>query len=229
MLVWKNSIFVGAALALCLAATGARAQLVFQVDTVFNGSTPASTPPWLTATFNTVVTGQVQLVLESHLNVASEFIDEVTFNVDPSIVPSDLSIAQDPVANPVITSISNTTDNAQNLTGGGGAGHGFDVKLDWGSAAGVGRFNDSDVVTLTITGTGITEDSFNFTNSGGADAHVGAHIQGIPGTAGTISGAVKDSSGGQPPSSVPEPGTWAQLAGIGLSAGLLGLRRLHRA
>jgi hypothetical protein len=213
-----RSAFLPGLLALAtLSPASAKADLTFNLNQVFNGVAPTSTPPWLKAEFKDVSVGTVDLVLTANLNVASEFIDEVTFNIDPTVVPSSITLAQTPAVNPLITAITNTTQNAQNLTGGGALGKGFDFKLDWTSAAGVGRFDGTDVVTVQLTGTGLTASMFNFINTGGAKAFVGAHVQGIPlATGGTISGAI---------SAVPEPSSFA-LIGIGISAmGVIAHRR----
>ena len=172
--------------------------LVFTLNMTFNGTAPTSTPPWLTATFHTVATGDVTLTLHASLNVVSEFMSEVAFNVDPTITPSGLTIAQTGGALVApVTAILEGADNAQTPPGFGPV-KGFDVELDWATAAGVNRFDGTDTVTLDITGTGISASSFNFTNSSGTPEHVAAHFQGIPVPGdGTTSGAIGD--GGTPP------------------------------
>ncbi|MDH3687172.1 MAG: PEP-CTERM sorting domain-containing protein, partial [Myxococcales bacterium] len=87
------------------------------------------------------------------------------------------------------------------------------------------RFNDSLVAVFTLTGTGITDASFNFVNENNGFI-VGAHIQGVtctpesqsedclPGGPGTTSGFV---------SQVPEP-----TAGVLMSLGLVGLTWFSR-
>jgi len=211
------AVAAGFAAALLLAPPDAKA-LSFTLDTVLNGTGPTSASPWLLATFANNGANTVTLTLTSSLEVASEFISAVAFNVAPGIVPSSLSIVQNPVAAPIPTSILHTTGNAQNLTGGGSAGFGFDVQIAWGTAgppSNAARFNNTDVVSFTLTRTGLTENDFNFTNTGSAAAHLAAHVQGIPvAGGGTISGAIQD----DPPTIVPEPGTWLLMA-----TGLLGL------
>src|SRR4051794_19756467 len=41
---------------------------------------------------------------------------------------------------PIAAAILHTTQNAQNLVGGGSAGFGFDVDLGWTTSSGTGRF-----------------------------------------------------------------------------------------
>ena len=204
----------------------AEADLIFDLSSTFNGVTPTSTPPWLTATFHTVAPGTVTLELDSTLNVASEFFGELAFNVPPTILPSSLSFtpfaSNTGFANPTVLA---TTNNAQNLTGGGSQAFGFDVMFDFASGPPASRFNGTDVAQYTITGSGLTENDFNFTNSGD-DLPIAAHIQGIPCaigpdcTEGTTSGAV---TVGEEP--VPEPSPLSIMGTILLGLGLIRWRR----
>lgn len=201
------------------AITDAKASLVYELGSLINGTSPTSTPPWLTATFTTVGSGgEVTLTLQSNLNVASEFYaNTVAFNVNPSITPSSLTIAQVTAvdANIPATSISATTDNAQTVNGAGTKGTGFDILFNYPSAGSGPRFNDFDLITYTITGTNLTEADFANTNSSGLP--ILAHVQGIPAPGGgTTSGAV----------SVPIPAA-AWLLGSGL-LGIIGISRRLR-
>lgn len=124
----------------------------YTLNTTFNGDAPTSPPPWLTATFETVALGEVQLTLQGSLAVASEFLSDVAFNVDPSIPPSDLIFSQ-VSGDPTATVFNHTTQNAQSVTGGGAAGSGFDVDVEWAVSGGPGspgRFDDTDTVILDI-------------------------------------------------------------------------------
>jgi hypothetical protein len=198
---------------------------VYTLNTAFNGTAPTSTPPWLTADFETVSTGTVTLTLTSGLEVASEFITEIGFNVNPSIVPSDLSIAKTSGSpSPVNNGIHQATQNVQDLNGGGTTGKGFDVLIDWATANNGNRFGGSDSVTFTITLAGLTAADFDFVNAGGPNgdstlAHVGAHVQGIPTDR---SGAIKDGS------AVPEPSTLLVWSGLGVLGLALAWRKRNR-
>ena len=70
--------------------------------------------------------------------------------------------------------------------------------------------SNTDVLTFTITGTGITASSFAWLSTGGSPNYVAAHVQGIPlDGGGTASGFI---------GTVPIPGAvWL------LGSGLLGL------
>ena len=82
------------AFTLVLLTPMAPARSSFELGTVLGGATPASTAPWLTATFTDTTPGQVTLILQSHLNVSSEFIGEVSLNLNPAINPTSLTFVQ---------------------------------------------------------------------------------------------------------------------------------------
>lgn len=196
-------------LVLGFAVNQAKATLSYDLKYVFNGNTPAGSN-WLKAEFNTVTPGEVSLKLTSNFTNSSYYFQQVGFNVDPGITPGALGVA---VTNKsgfdTDPTISKSTQNGQALPGSGNEM--FDVLLSFSTSNGQSgdhRFNNSDMVTFTITGSGITEDSFNFLSSTGK-ANVGAHI-----AWGEGSGAI---------SNVPIPGAvW--LLGTGL-IGLVGVRR----
>ena len=204
-----------------LAAAAPASAAVYTLNTCFNGTPPTSTSPWLTAEFKDVF-GGVELTLTSSLNVPSEFISEVAFNVNPNILPSAITIVNTTIDDPLVVSVSHSTQNAQKLQGGGSAGFEFDILVKWSEAAhngGIQRFNGDDIEKFTFAFTGVSAADFDFTNTGGANAHLGAHIQGIPdNTGGTTSGAIKDGS-------VPEPCTLAIWSLLGVCGMGIGWRR----
>jgi len=147
----------------------------YDLNYIFNGGTFDTSNNYLTATFVDSGTNTVTLTLTSHLSDPNYYIQEVVFNVDPNIAPSGLTFtvnANGTVLN--LTDIAHTGQDAQILNGGGNQGFGFDVLLSFPSAN-KDRFNNSDTVVLTITGTGITAESFDFLNTAGV-ANVAAHI-----------------------------------------------------
>lgn len=81
---------------------------------------------------------------------------------------------------------------------------------------GSGRFNSNDVVTFTLTATGLTESDFNFGNADGYK--MAAKVQGIPGDK---SGAI-----GTKTAVIPEPAFY-QMGAL-LTLGLGGVFRVSR-
>jgi hypothetical protein len=194
---------------------------VFNLGTVLNGSTPDSSPPWLTATFTTLFPGTVSLTLASHLPVTTEFIGEIGLNLRPGLSPAALSFSQiSSPSNPAFSSVTQpVAQNTLSLSGGGSQGIGLDLIIDWPNGGTLQRFDANDVVTISITGPAdlMAEDFLYYNSVGGQPGPVliGAHIQGIaaPG-GGTTSASVIQT--------IPEPTTAALLL-AGLT--LLALRR----
>lgn len=179
--------------------------LTYNLGTVFSGKPlPSGTAPWLRAVFDdNGGIGSVTLTLTANIQSASEFISIVGFNVSP--VPSNLSIAG-PANNSIL-------ENEIKIDG----QKGFDIGLYFPTANNVDRFDGNEILTFTITGTGLTANHFNGTNGSGENAHMSAHIQGSQTALSTF---VKDTP-------VPIPGA-AWLFGAGL-IGLVGIRRRMRA
>lgn len=218
-----------ATLSLLAAGPSANAALSFTLNKSINGATPTSAAPWLTAVFenivnNNVTTG-VKLTLTSSLEVASEFISSVVFNVRPNITPSAISYVNDTPGYPQVTSVAKTTQNAQVLNGAGSIGKGFDIRIDWStsnSSGGVRRFNAADVEQFTFTFSGLTESDFNYTNADGY--HVAAQVQGIPQNQNETGGSIAD---GSACAAVPEPSTCLAAALLALPV-LSQVRRMRK-
>ena len=192
----------------------AKADMIYDLKYIFNGSTNINGSDWLTADFQTINTGQVKLTLTSNLTDPSYYIQDVAFNVAPTVTPGSMLFNVDSASGTTLSqaNILHTDQNAQTLIGSGNMGAGFDVLFKF-QTPNQNRFNGNDSVVLTITGQNITEDSFKFLNTAGA-ANVGAHLAG-----GSMSSAITDVN----PSPVPIPAAvW--LFGSGL-IGLVGVRR----
>jgi hypothetical protein len=186
-------ISVIAVLGATLIARQARAatDLTFQLGTVFNGSTPSGSSPWLTADFHTVGSGgQVTLTLSLSpgFQNTGQLISDFAFNINSSFLPSGVA-----VVSPTGTSVAHTTDNGQTTPPGFGGWKGWDFVVSFPTANN-NRFNSGSVV-ITLTAPGLTAQDFAYLNSqtpnGQLSLFVGAHVQGIPGSRGaTTSGAI---------------------------------------
>ena len=188
----------------------------YDLKNIIKGATFDTENNFLRADFQTVTPGTVTLTLTSFLSNPDYYIPEVAFNVDPNIIPSSLGFTIGSVTGTVLglSDIAHTTQDTQHLTGSGNIGNGFDVLINF-PTANKDRFNDGTVV-LTITGTGITADSFDFLNTTGV-ADVGARIDLAGGTS-IISNV--------PTSNVPIPSAaWLLASGL---LGIVVIRRFDR-
>jgi hypothetical protein len=203
------------ALALVLLSPTTSAQRSFELGTVLSGASPASTAPWLTATFTDIAPGQITMTLQSHLNVSSEFIGEVALNLNSAFDPGSLTFLQ--LSGPALQGAPSLAEDGVKLPGAGSLGVGFDILLSWPAAHGQNRFDSTEAVSFDISGpANLTSADFAFYNSvNGQDgeAIIGAHIQGIPAGGGvTGSGAIIQA--------VPEPSALALFA-LALTASTL--------
>ena len=205
---------IGALLAILGSHLVASAALTYKLNSSVLGKTPTSTGPWLTAVFNNVLDSQnvptsVSLTLTASLNVGSEYISEVAFNINPAIDPQTLSVINDTLADPRVSSLGIAGQDGQNLTGGGIKGRGFDIKINWSTSAlsnGIRRFNSTDVEQFTFFLDGLTESDFGYANSSGL--YMAARVAGIPYLATTSSGTISGIPDLSPPVPVPESSTF---------------------
>jgi len=206
---------------LVLATPMALAQSSFELGTVLGGATPTSTSPWLTATFTDATPGQVTLTFQSHLDVPSEFIGEISLNINPAFNPASLSFLQ--LSGPSLQQPPSLSEDGIQLSGAGNSGSGFDILLSWPTANGQNRFGGTESVSFDITGpANLTWSDFDFYNTvhgQNGEAIIGAHIQGIPAGGGATgsSAIIQD---------IPEPSALAIFA-IALTA--FALRRARAA
>lgn len=215
--------------------------LTFSYSGVVTGTTPASTPPWLTATFDDVVdpplSNGVRVTLTSSLEASTEFFSRIMFNLNPQLDASRLTYTGGTTSpdTPFPTLVKDT-DGIQ-----APEGQLFDFEFDFHPQTTTGRLNGTDffqaILLYDSGGTKLTAFDFDFQSvSNGRNPNPNqftvAHVQGIAlappdielqgvglqaiepnETSGWIFGA-------QPLNGVPEPGTLALLgiAAIGLVA-----------
>lgn len=216
---WLRLVAAMAAVVIIPSAAQA-GQLTFNLNTQFDtpgGTAPSGTAPWLKAVFDdSVGPNKVSLTLTSLLQGAGEFVTEWDFNVDPTKL-SGLSIAQNTGPSATIKPVSADTYQAD------GDGK-YDISLVFASGPPAARFTVGSVATFTLTGTGITANSFNFLSApagGHGPFTTAAHVQGI-GPSASLSGWIAPTDH---INSVPEPATIiATLTGL-VPVGLLSLRR----
>ncbi|MDY0187568.1 MAG: VPLPA-CTERM sorting domain-containing protein [Syntrophus sp. (in: bacteria)] len=198
------------------------AMMTYSLGTAFNGKVDPKSPltpdGWLMAAFDdSGGSGSVILTLTSGLGAAGEFISQVDFSVHPAIDPSGLEIERTGgTSDGIVSRIIATDQNNQTAAG----SHGYDVELQFKRASG-NRFDGvGETVILTLSGSGLTAEDFDFWNAGTGDsAHVAAHIQGIS----TLWPDPEDSTWIKDPAPVPLP-----AAAWMLGPGLLGLAVIRR-
>lgn len=191
--------------------------LTFELDTPFNGSTPASSTPWLTATFTQDGDNKVTLALQSSLNVSSEFFGSLAFNFNPAKSP--LTTLTDVSQDGGSFAQVDWSLNNEHLVGSGNVGQGFDISIHFEPAS-AGRFQGNDLIMFTFSGTGITPADFDFFNAGGLQ--IAAHVQGLPnGGSGDIKG---EKTPGE--ATLPDGGSTLILLGIGTTLCALARRTI---
>jgi hypothetical protein len=215
-----------ALLTVCLFPSRAVAgAITLNLDGFVTGQTPTSVGPWLTLTFEDVL-GGVQLTVQSGLEVSTEFLDDVVFNIGDGIDPTAVNFALEPslkvgdFQNPGISKGLNSVDRPPLED--------FDFGLLFetsNTGDGALRFNLADRLVYTLTcATCATFDaeSFGVVNDGGIWA-AAAHFQGIPlgEGSGKFGASVPTSS---TITQVPEPASLL-LFGSGLALAALRARR----
>ena len=188
---------------------------------ITSGSTPpAGSPAWVTATFQDIADGVVQLTINNALNPTdSEFISRFYFNFNPA---KNLSLSTEIGAGSTQTQVNGINFQNGNDQNAGGFGS-FDFKVDFPPPPGnaPNKFTAGETFILNIMGAGITSDDFLYTSPEGRYAV--AHVQG-DGTSGAVGWITGDTNPTNPNQiqHAPEPTSVVLLgtALIGLSYAL---------
>jgi hypothetical protein len=212
----------------CVLAQSASADPIkLNFSSVFSGTAPAGTGPWLTATFTDVVPGTVTLEVVAGGLTGTESIDGLYFNLNPALNPASLTFTRN------ATSTGPTAANTTISLGSDGFradGDGFyDIFFQLPPPPGsqAARFTAGETLIYQISGiAGLNAASFAWLSTPGPGGGPGpqiaaAHVQGI-GSGGSGSGWV-----GATQAVVPVPAAFGLLAsGLGM---LLVRRRRVRA
>jgi hypothetical protein len=194
------------------------AAMQFKFDHTFDGMAPTGKGPWISATFQDVSPGIVDLTVSDISLTKGEFLGALDFNLDPLLNANQLKfqvVSETPgFANP---SILEGADIFKGDIGGC-----YDIQLGFCLLSGA-RFGAGDSITYQITGIPqLDADSFDFlskSTKGSKSFLAAAEIQGMCDTPGWVN----PSQGVSP---VPEPSSFALVA-IGAGLGM-GIRRLRR-
>ena len=219
------------AVALSMFAAQARAATIpYELNFVYTGNLPDSTTPYLNATFRDAgdctaqsgaggdcTVGTVELVLTSSLEDPDEFFSNFFFNSSTAVTTSYTSLLAGAIGSAPL--INQYSSNAYAAAGQGGS---YDVRIDFDIAPPADRFNLNDSLLFTITGTGITANTF-LVSALGSSYFAAAHLQGITGG---CSAWVVDANGATPGGAGSAPGVTPctqQVPDSGSTLALLGV------
>ncbi len=165
--------------------------MLYELDTVTSGTSPAGTSPWITATFSDAGSGKVNLDLSSANLSGAGYISLWYFNFDPVENINDLVFTRTDAGSITTPTISTSTDG-YTLTGTGY----FDIEFNFST-----DFKGGNTMTYEISSlVSLTPSMFYFTDTTG-NLQTEAEIQKIQGNnSGTI---------GAP---APEPKTYLMMA-----------------
>ena len=158
------------------AATGPAyaGEVIFNIGTSINGSTPTGTPPWLTLDFKDIGTNEVQLTISNNMPT-SEFASNVLFNSTVGLVGSDFAHVSGPTSN----GISFNNNGGNNIKAGQ-----FNVDFGYTTANNSNRLSGGTNSVYDITASGLNALSFekvSTTDSHGTGGwYAAADVQGIP-------------------------------------------------
>lgn len=232
--VWVYALVAPFALTI---ATSAKADMLFFTWTgnagVYSGATTGiPSNAWLVGEVNKTGTNTVDLTLTANFPAGSSLdVDQVDFNINPSITPSNLSFVNDSANATTVTSTA-TTNDAQKA----GPAFGFDIDFGTGQgshALGSGGGIQTDIIHITLNGVGtLSASDFNFSstpgNNGFGPFFAAAHVQNT-GTNGQDSSWTANNGGGPPtPGPLPVPAPASVWSGAAILIGLALARYLRR-
>jgi len=200
--------------ALGLGTQHANAAVVFDVDTVTNGDTPAGTGPWLRATFEQTGANTVQLTMENFLS-SGEFLVGWGFNVSDTILASGFNATNVSFVSGDAAEGIQVGSNVSNVNNSTKAGL-FDIVFSYDNAPPSARFVGGETSVYTFTAAGLTENDFLAFSAPEPPNVAGgwltaARLQGLPnGGSGSIG-------------AIPEPAFY-QMSGLLILGGLGALR-----
>jgi hypothetical protein len=215
--------------------------ITFNLNYVYTGHLPNSSPQYLNATFRDgadctaqagaggdCAIGTVELALSSSLENGDEFFTNFFFSTSNNTAVTTTytallagGIGDDPTVLPYLA-------DGRAAAGNGGN---YDVRIDFDQAPTGDRFNDLDSLLFTITGSAITASTFNVAAPGtpaGTTYYAAAHLQGITSTQRTCSAWVVDANGansntgagsandGSCTATVPDSGSTLALLGVAM-------------
>ena len=158
------------------AGSGAQAAVTFTFDTLVSDTVPNSAPLVVTIT-EAQQADTVFFRVDASALAASEFVNELFFNVEDNL---SLSVAGDNGAAgydfcPYDTGCSDAPFNARGQRGR------YDLLLDFPNAGKDNRLSGREVFEVTLTGSGLSEDSFSFgtTTSDYGKLFMVAKLQGL--------------------------------------------------
>lgn len=226
--------FCALALLFSLAATNLSATVITLPLSIeySNGTPPAGSLPWLTATFDDEGTpGDVKLKLTATNLTGTEFVSKWTFNLNPTLLPADITFSAPTktgsFADPTISKLVNSFS--------AGPDGNYDIEFSFstsGAGGGAQRFGVAESAEYIITGSGaaagLVAADFAFKSQNGnlgvgGPFYTGAHVQSI---GGDDSGWITLGPGVDPfGNPVPEPTSLALLA---VTLGFAAIRRTSR-
>lgn len=215
--------FLFVAVFLCVFSVTAGAHAVsFGLNVEYTGGAePQGAPPWLKATFEDVKAEvpTVQLTMDASGLTDSEFVGAWYFNLADELTTS-LSLLINNQSGP----LASVSRGLNSFRAGNNLGDGFDLFFDFPQANG-DRFGAGLISTFTISGKGLSAESFNLVNvpkEGTGTFYSAAHVQSIGSSKGSGWIAASDTK------QIPEPSILLSL-GLGIvGLGLIARKKLSK-